>query len=198
MKGLGDHIGGAKPKASQAVDLGLPSGTLWAPWNLGARWLCDTRVYFFCDMTTNKLDTYRRIEDVGLIKLPPIENDDVVAACWDKDWRLPTVEQFEELLEAKNCRWEWRGTLDDNGCYCIHSLRNKESLILPVIERNGKPIEASEKKTICSCYMTLDEKNDGSHSIVGVLLTEDFKAIKRPDWSFDLSIRPVLAPKSDK
>lgn len=37
-------VGGRVPR--QAVDLGLPSGTLWAPWNVGARGEEDSGAYF--------------------------------------------------------------------------------------------------------------------------------------------------------
>lgn len=39
-------VGGAVPTTGQAVDLGLPSGTLWAPWNVGATKPSEAGAYF--------------------------------------------------------------------------------------------------------------------------------------------------------
>lgn len=39
-------VGGTIAQASDAVDLGLPSGTLWAPWNIGANSAGEAGAYF--------------------------------------------------------------------------------------------------------------------------------------------------------
>lgn len=39
-------VGGTIAQASDAVDLGLPSGTLWAPWNVGANAAGEAGAYF--------------------------------------------------------------------------------------------------------------------------------------------------------
>lgn len=47
-------VGGVVPSASQAIDLGLPSGTLWAPWNVGAAKATDAGEVFAWGETTVK------------------------------------------------------------------------------------------------------------------------------------------------
>lgn len=39
-------VGGEVPTESEAIDLGLPSGTLWAPWNVGAKRNTELGDYF--------------------------------------------------------------------------------------------------------------------------------------------------------
>ncbi|MGN0029024.1 MAG: hypothetical protein ACI35Q_04745 [Marinilabiliaceae bacterium] len=47
-------VGGQVPTAAEAVDLGLPSGTLWAPYNVGATKAGETGAYFAWGETTAK------------------------------------------------------------------------------------------------------------------------------------------------
>ena len=66
---------------SEYVDLGLPSGILWARCNVGASLPGQFGDYF-----TN------------------MSNDDI-SLTYGKDLRLPTRKDFQELID--NCKWEW-------------------------------------------------------------------------------------------
>ena len=66
------------PGPTSEIDLGLPSGTIWAECNLGA------------DSITKLGDTFTGEEALKL-NYP--------------HWRLPTVAEIEELID--NCKWEW-------------------------------------------------------------------------------------------
>ena len=65
--------------AKEPVKLNLPSGTQWAPLNVGARTPYDYGSYY----------TW---------------NPDLVTTTWGSEWTLPTKAQVEELFE--NCTWE--------------------------------------------------------------------------------------------
>ncbi|MGN0028736.1 MAG: hypothetical protein ACI35Q_03270 [Marinilabiliaceae bacterium] len=60
-------VGGAVPDESAAVDLGLTSGTLWAPWNVGATKPGDAGSYFAWGETTAKesydWDSYKHMKN---------------------------------------------------------------------------------------------------------------------------------------
>lgn len=62
-----DAFGGEIPDESEAVDLGLPSGTLWAPWNIGAKSATEVGSYFAWGETTSKTsytsDNYKHSTD---------------------------------------------------------------------------------------------------------------------------------------
>jgi len=111
------------------VDLGLPSGTLWAIRNLGAEtpedrgdyyaWgetvtkdLYDWKSYKYCTYdkeqylltkycTDSSLGFNDFVDDKTVLELA----DDAVTANWGEDWRMPTREDWEELLQ--NTTWTW-------------------------------------------------------------------------------------------
>ena len=136
------------PDKHEYVDLGLPSGTLWATCNVGAdspeqygdyfswgevapkenyewpyykwaHWVYDTisdhhyRVveetwykYFVEDWTENGI-----VKGDCKMELDP--EDDAAYVNWGSKWRMPTLEQFQELVE--NCDWQWTNRKGVNG-----------------------------------------------------------------------------------
>ena len=106
----------------QYVDLGLPSGTLWASCNVGANspeergsyfaWgetetkeMYDWKQYKYCTVENNVyvLTKYCADSSYGfngfvdtLRVLEPM--DDAARANWGDNWRMPTKEEWEELL----------------------------------------------------------------------------------------------------
>ena len=98
-----------------AVDLGLPSGTLWADINVGAQKPEDTGNYYGWGETVTH-DSY----SWEVYTLWDYDNDqwiswgedsldfansdaDVAHVQWGGEWRTPSKAQFEELKE--NCTW---------------------------------------------------------------------------------------------
>ena len=96
------------------VDLGLPSGTLWASWNVGATAPEEYGDYYAWGETEEK-DFY----DIGTYEYSDgsyetchfIGKDiagteyDVAHVKWGGSWRMPTRAQINELLD--NCTWDW-------------------------------------------------------------------------------------------
>lgn len=106
----------------EAVDLGLPSGTLWATTNLGADNPEDYGLYFAWGETTGhtsddgydfsltnykwynpltqKFTKYCTDAEYGTVdnitELEP--TDDAAYVNWGSNWRMPTKEQIEELI----------------------------------------------------------------------------------------------------
>lgn len=112
-------------KVSSFVDLGLPSGTLWAQWNVGAsrpEECGDCFAWGETKKTKGKKSTeYTRdgqtLEDI----------DDAATANWGKNWRTPTLSEWQELYNY--CRKDfttWNGV---NCCRFIGP--NGNSIILP-------------------------------------------------------------------
>ena len=125
---------GAEPW-KRRVDLGLPSGTLWATCNVGASapeeygdyfaWgetepkdYYDWSTYKWCNgsyttMTkycTNSSYGYNGFTD-GKTELDP--EDDAAYVNWGPSWRMPTTEQQQELCD--NCTWQWTQRNGVNG-----------------------------------------------------------------------------------
>lgn len=98
------------------VDLGLPSGTLWATRNVGAISKTSDGLYFKwgetvgyntkeeCEAAAYKFNpsgdnaTFTKYNETDGLKTLELE-DDPVHAIMGFDWRLPTDEQCKELLE---------------------------------------------------------------------------------------------------
>lgn len=91
------------------VDLGLPSGTKWATMNVGASSPTDAGDYFAWGELSPK-DQYSEngytypMADEYQEELEP--EQDAAYKIWGKDWRMPTDEQFRELLRCCDCSYE--------------------------------------------------------------------------------------------
>ena len=100
------------------VDLGLPSGTLWATRNLGANSPMDFGSYFAWGETESKTSfnqsnytcTKYNAEDNKLVLDP---EDDAAWVNWGPSWRMPSFEQINELNE--NCSSRWTSINNING-----------------------------------------------------------------------------------
>ena len=107
------------------VDLGLPSGTLWATTNIGAANPWDYGDYFawgetttksnytrstlkYCeDNSGDKFSKYNTKSNHGSVdnKTTLERSDDAAYQNWGSDWCMPTQAQFQELRDK--CTWTW-------------------------------------------------------------------------------------------
>jgi len=143
------------------IDLGLPSGTLWAATNIGADSPGGSGSYFqwgetaaqddneansvwtdyaFCDGTAATLTRY--CSDGGswagegspdnMTELA--DSDDAAYATWGHYWRVPSASQFEELVDAENTT-TLATSLDGVDGILVTSLSNGRSIFLPAASR---------------------------------------------------------------
>ena len=135
---------------SQMVDLGLPSGTRWAQWDLGAQsWDQEGDLYAWGETQYKdefSWDTYKwaageevltkyttsalftpdhQIDHKFLLDL----SDDAAYVNWGPDWYTPTQEQWEELKD--NCTWSFVYDEDDNVIGCCVTGPNGNSIVFP-------------------------------------------------------------------
>ena len=132
------------------VDLGLPSGTKWGVMNIGAENETDYGLYFawgetkgYTGITEEKKfiwDDYKYGTESNLTKynttdgLTTLEpSDDAATVNWGGKWRMPTVDQFNELLDPSNCTNEWVEDYDGSGVNgrLFTSVRNSKTLFFP-------------------------------------------------------------------
>ena len=129
-------LGGALPEpAHDYVDLGLPSGTLWATCNVGANnpedygdyfaWgetapkdYYDWSTYKWCNGSGNTLTKYCTNSSYGYNgfvdnKTELDSEDDAATVNWGPSWRTPTTMQQQELYEQ--CTWTWTTRNGVNG-----------------------------------------------------------------------------------
>ena len=126
----------AKPQGNNNgfdyVDLGLPSGTLWATCNVGAKKPEDYGDYFMWGSTVPNTDDvcdwahapfnggqkHFTSKYFDLVKDTVCPNGvlapeyDAVHQIMGGDWHMPTKEQTRELYDLTNHRWvkDWEGT----------------------------------------------------------------------------------------
>lgn len=112
------------PDSHEYVDLGLPSGTLWATCNVGANSPEEYGDYFawgetapkenytwttykWCNGTWSSLTKYCTDSNYGIVdnKTELAPEDDAAYVNWGASWRMPTVVQAQEL--CNNCTWRW-------------------------------------------------------------------------------------------
>ncbi|MBP5317851.1 MAG: BACON domain-containing protein [Paludibacteraceae bacterium] len=111
------------------VDLGLPSGTLWAISNVGANSVEDYGDYFAWGeslpkseyswstyqygIINQKLTKYCNMSSYGLDGFVDnkmaLETLDDVAATWGISWRMPTVDELRELVAECTSVWTTQG-----------------------------------------------------------------------------------------
>ncbi len=114
------------------VDLGLPSGLLWAETNIGADNPEDAGNYYAWGETETK-DTYTEdnskwygTEHSGNLTA----TEDVATVNWGSGVRMPTKKEFEELLISSNCTWTWT-TKNGMMGYQVVSNSNGNEIFLP-------------------------------------------------------------------
>ena len=129
------------------VDLGLPSGVKWATFNVGATkpeeygdyfaWgetepkeLYDWSTYKWCDGSYNTLTKYNTDSEYGVVDNKKIleSSDDVATANLGGDWRMPSVDEWNELLSHCSLKWEERNGVSG---VALVSVQNGNSLFLP-------------------------------------------------------------------
>ena len=116
-------------KEHEYVDLGLPSGTMWATCNVGAYSPEGYGDYFRWGETEPQETIYGKYSFTdNPIELLP-END-AAAVNWGSDWRTPSLAQIEELTNERYTTTEWT-TLNGVNGRKITSKSNGNSIFLP-------------------------------------------------------------------
>lgn len=175
----------------EAVDLGL--SVKWANMNVGASSPYEYGGYYAWGEIEEKRFYYGSIsskhikvtvipgqedlQSVNLIldtlrystrdkKILLEENDDVAFMSWGAEWRIPTAEQMQELVD--NCHWTPVSKNGTNG-FLVYSKVNSNSIFLPLAGyKTGHQSKGTERR-YCSrigIYWTSSLSDDASMSHV--------------------------------
>ena len=90
------------------VDLGLPSGTKWATYNVGTSQIhgVGTRVAWGETSTKKTFSPAAyTLNDVELLSYAGDPQYDLATAQWGEGWYTPTKQQWDELIE--HCDWDY-------------------------------------------------------------------------------------------
>ena len=192
------------------VDLGLPSGLLWATCNVGAStpegygdycaWGETTTksdyswsTYKYCMGSETTMTKYCTNADYGnngfvdnLTTLLP--EDDAATANWGSDWRMPTVEEWQELYNNTTSTW----TTQNGVVGRLFTAANGNSLFLPAagVRYDSYLYFAGNAGT----YWSSSLNSDGPHFARILLFTDldDFVVELSHRYS-GRSVRPVCS-----
>ena len=126
----------------EAVDLGL--SVKWANMNVGAKKASGFGTYYawgenkpkeyyswdsyaWCKNNSQALTKYTKTDRRN--QLAPA--DDAAHTNLGGGWRMPTVDEYEELINPDNCTWEWTSQDGVNG-YKVTGKKTGNSIFLPV------------------------------------------------------------------
>ena len=128
------------------VDLGLPSGLLWARTNVGAASSADDGDYFAWGETKPKTtysgSTYKWSDDNDNMtkynssdgKTTLESADDAATVNWGAPCRMPDSSEFEELYNK--CDWSWKSSYNGASGYLVTG-PNGNTIFLPASGRRG-------------------------------------------------------------
>ena len=151
-------IASCDSKQHEYVDLGLPSGTLWATCNIGASSPEEIGDYFAWGETETKenysLKTYKFFskfeKEYGFDKVKKVvkynfdetydlvdgkatldSEDDAAHVNWGGKWRMPTIDEWKELCDTMYCS---STPTIQNGVkgFKVTSVKNGNSIFLPI------------------------------------------------------------------
>ena len=213
LEGTGKHNGHA------FVDLGLPSGLLWATCNVGATNPEDCGDYFawgetkpkedynydahkYCNGSYNKLTKYCDSADYGndgfTDALTTLEvSDDAATANWGNGWRMPTNEEMEELLSNCDLRpgtYFAQKVKKQNGVYGhLFTGPNGNSIFLPAAGYRS----ASELRRVGSngFYWSSSLYLDGTDGAWYLYFGSDDCYMFNEDRGCGLTVRAVCQPQ---
>lgn len=139
-------------KEYEYVDLGLPSGLKWAKCNVGAEKETDYGYYFqwgdvedhgnsayrctfykHCNNTSYALTKYCNDSSCGTVdnKFTLEPEDDAARANMGGDWRMPTKDEIQELLDNTDSEWveDYKGSVVNGMKFT--SKTNGNSIFIP-------------------------------------------------------------------
>ncbi|MDO4511193.1 MAG: serine/threonine-protein kinase [Bacteroidales bacterium] len=174
----------------KAVDLGL--SVKWAPFNFG----CDHESLIMLGALVGYGDTtgHQIVPDAELYQHTNIKpENDIVRKVWGGNWRMPTYEEFRELLNK--CQWR---VIIENGhqpCFVVTGPNGKSI----VMAGTGVRYRAKHLGAIVSGnYWTsnVGRRVDENRAICLTFTRDNFKFLEA-EICYGLAIRPVL-PYTDQ
>ena len=175
---------------AEAVDLGLPSGTKWATFNVGAVKPADFGGFYAWGETVEKTDY--SVDDYTMwskysysgSRVRLSSSDDVATKLWGGSWHMPTYEQMTELVNS--CSWFWT-TINGVSGHLVLGL-NYHVIFLPAAgtKADGSHNVANRRLT----YWTSDS-NGSSTAFCMYSWDDDTRDVDPVSRVFGYSVRPV-------
>lgn len=176
-----------------AVDLGL--SVKWAAYNVGATSPSGTGKYYAWGETIEKKkygwETYKYVKDQDGTPLKYNRTDgkcvldvtdDVAHVKWGGHWRMPTFEEFKELVD--NCIWENETVNNVRGIKATGP--SGESIFFPAGGSMG-PGNSPDYYGYQACYWTSSQNNESSNETEAELFNADINNNRDPNMYISAS-----------
>ncbi|MBR5552013.1 MAG: hypothetical protein IKV83_08875 [Muribaculaceae bacterium] len=186
----------------EAVDLGLPSGTKWASYNVGALSPEETGGFYawgeveeknnYSDSTYKYANASNGYRPINIGENISGTEYDVARQKWGGDWRMPTQEEFGELIGS--CRWIKIILNGVRGYKVIGP--NGNSIFLPACgTRVGTELIKTGKyntwKDRVGYYWSASSSDDGRHATEMMLASDICLTVGTSERCSGNTIRPV-------
>ena len=175
------------------VNLGLPSGTLWATCNVGANspeeygdyfaWgetigynsgkIFNWSSYKWCKGTLDSQTKYCTNSNYGTVDNKSVleASDDAASVNWSKNWEMPTIDQLDELFDSEYTYTEWTSQNGIYGCE-ITSRSNGKTIFVPAAgscsENSLGENQIYDQGVFCVCWskdLSLEENDNAFYSL---------------------------------
>lgn len=203
------NVGETNPKPSttnpinvqnDSVDLGLSSGILWATCNIGASSPSEIGEYFawgeketkdaygwetyeLCHGSYNSIFKYTEDDRKSILE----PHDDVANSELGGEWRIPTKEDMEELVEE--CEWKWSNQNGRLGWKVIGP--NNNYIFLPASGAASSYIIAGVNELGRYWTATRDKSNYSAYNLRFKDVTDTIVVVDDTRF-YGRTIRPVL------
>lgn len=171
----------------ESVDLGLPSGTLWAKYNVGATSETEYGNYYQYGKgaaqyaATSGDSNYSGTED-------PLDSSvDTAVQVWGGSWHMPTRAQMEEL--TANTTYQWVTNYKGSGINgSTFTATNGAVLFFPAagLWYNGSQYGVGNEGDYCG------SSTDGSSSAFYLYFNIGYTSVNSNSRELGYSVRPVV------
>lgn len=160
------------------IDLGLPSGTLWAATNVGAQKPTESGLYFsWADVqgyTAEQVgkdkqfscDDYKFGDYPNFTKYANADEalnleDDAANHYMGGDWHIPTPEQVEELINNTTSNWITQDGVNGR----LFTSKNGKSIFIPAAgyASNGSLVGSGGDGSVWSSMLSANDVNLGQY-----------------------------------
>lgn len=147
------------------VDMGLPSGTKWATCNVGATSPEQPGKHYAWGEVTTK-STYTegtsKFYEKSASDISGNKNYDVATLKWGDGWRMPTEEEFKELIDY--CNWKY---VQKNGRWGVELTHYKNGIKIFLPATGAMDGTKRDEPNGCGMYWTstpyTQRANYGAH-----------------------------------
>lgn len=192
------------PEGLEAIDLGLPSGTKWANMNVGATapeesggyyaWgeteekdYYDSSTYIHCD------GSFGTCYDLGA-DIAGTQYD-VAHVKWGGNWKMPTLEQIQELLDNTTSTWTTQNGVKGR----LFTASNGNSIFLPAAGLFRRDVIDNPGLSEGGFYWSSAQYPDYSYYAYGLYFYSDIAGCyDRGGRESGHTVRPVVTPKKQE